>query len=137
LLLGLGPNLPVGLGEVYERQGRHDAAVAEYLRVAGRRRATPDELEAMRRAFADGGMKGFWRRWLAFEERTHAGTPRALVVARTWQRIGDDARAIAWLERAFAEQDPGLVYLGADQEWRALRAHPRLAAILERMRLPR
>jgi tetratricopeptide (TPR) repeat protein len=137
LFLGTGPNLPVGLGEVYEQQGRHAEAVAEYLRVAARRRATPDELAAMRQAFADGGMRGFWRRWLAFEERTHGGAPRALVVARTYQRIGDDASAIAWLERAYAERDPGLVYLRADHEWRALRADPRVAAIIARMGLPR
>jgi len=137
LVLGLGPALPAGLGEVYERQGRYDAAVEEYVRVAARRGARPDELSALRRAHAAGGINAFWRRWLLFEERSSSGAPRALLVAAIHARVGDTTRAVEWLERAFRERDPGLVYLAANPEWEAVRAQPRVAALIERMKVAR
>jgi adenylate cyclase len=135
--LGLGPSLPAGVGDVYERQGRHDAAVEEYLHVAARRGASASELSALRRAYADGGMRAFWRRWLLFEEQASSGAPRALLVANIWAQIGDAPRTIEWLERAFREHDPGLVYLAADPAWERVRAHPKFVALLERMKLAR
>jgi serine/threonine-protein kinase len=137
LLLGLGPNLPAGPGKIHEWQGRPEAAVEEYLRVASRRGATPDELSELRAAFAERGMPGFWNRWLAFEERTSAGEPRALRVAAIWARSGDLERAVEWLERAYRERDPGLVYLGVDPEWTPVRGDRRVRAMLEEMGLPR
>ena len=135
LVLGLGPGLPSGMGEVYERRGQLDAAVAEYVQVAERRGVPPEERRALRAAYAAGGMRAFWRRWLAFEERVADGRPRALRVAAVWARIGDVAQSVPWLERAYAERDPGLVYLGVDPEWEAARRDPRVQAILRRMRL--
>jgi TolB-like protein/DNA-binding SARP family transcriptional activator len=135
LLLGLGPSLPAGPGEVYERQGRTGAAVEEYVRVAARRGARPDELSALRRAHAAGGINAFWRRWLQFEERSSSGAPRALRVAAIHARVGDTARAAEWLERAFRERDPGLVYLAVTPDLESVRAHPRVAALLDRMKL--
>ena len=135
--IGRGPNLPAGPGEVYERQGRHAAAVAEYLQVATRRGAPASELSALREGFAGGGMRTFWRRWLVFEERAASGTPRALLAARIWAQVGDTTRALEGLERAFRERDPGLVYLAVDPDWAGMRAHPGVAALLDRMKLPR
>jgi tetratricopeptide (TPR) repeat protein len=135
LLLGLGPNLPAGPAEVYERQGRHAEAVEEYARVAARRGAPPGEMAEMREAFASGGMPGFWRRWLAFEERAASGEPRPMRVAAIYARSGDIPQALAWLERAYREHDPGLVFIAGDPDWDALRAEPRFIAIMERMGL--
>ena len=135
--LGLGPSLPAGVGDVYERQGQYAAAVEEYVRVAARRGASASELSALRQAYADGGMRAFWRRWLLFEERAAEGAPRALLVAQVWAQVGDTARTVEWLERAFQERDPGLVYLAADPAWEHVRAHPKYVALLERMKLAR
>jgi serine/threonine-protein kinase len=130
LLLGLGPHLPSGLGDVYEQQGRLDAAVEEYVRVAARRGATPAEQRELRQAFAQGGMRGFWRRWLAYEEREAHGAPRAIRAAAVYARVGDRARAIESLERAFRERDPGLVFLGQSEAWSAVRDDPRVQAMV-------
>jgi serine/threonine-protein kinase len=137
LVLGLGPGLPSGMGELYERQGRADSAVAEYIRVAVRRGAPAEETTALREAFAADGMRGFWRRWLVYEERTSPAAPRALLMGAILARIGDADRAIEWLERAYRDKDPGLVYLGTNPDWEALRGDPRFIALMERMRLPR
>ena len=133
LLLGLGPRPPSGPGEVFERLGRHDDAVTEYLAVAERRGASAAELDELRRAYANDGMRGFWQRWLRFEERAASGAPRALRVAAIQLRMGDTAQAVASLESAYDERDPGLVFLAADPEWEGVRRDPRVVALLERM----
>lgn len=137
LVLGLGPGLPSGLGEVYEVQGQPDAAVEEYVRVAARRGASAAEQEALRAGYRAGGLRGFWTSWLAFEERASDGATRALRKATILTRIGDIEQATQLLDQAYRERDPGLVYLGASPEWAPLREHPRVIAIMERMGLPR
>ena len=137
LALGLGPGLPSGPGEVFERRGRHDDAVKEYLAVAARRGAAAVEVAELRQAYATGGMRGFWQRWLRFEEQAASGAPRTLRMAAIHARMGDTARAVAGLERAYAERDPGLVYLAASPEWEEVRRDPRVVVLLERMKLAR
>ena len=137
LVLGLGPGLPSGMGEVHEARGMPDDAVGEYVRVAARRGATPADIDALRASYHAGGLRAFWTQWLAFDERTSSGDPRALRMAATLARIGDTDRAIEWLERAYRERDPGLVYLGVAPDWEPLREDPRVIELLSRMRLPR
>jgi hypothetical protein len=82
-------------------------------------------------------MPGFWREWLAlFESGTQSDPSRALRLSAAWARIGDASRSADWLERAYAERDPGLVYVGIDPAWKRVRDEPRTAAILDRMQLP-
>jgi TolB-like protein/DNA-binding SARP family transcriptional activator len=137
LVLGLGPGLPSGLGEVYEQQGQFEAAVEEYLRVAARIGATTDERAELRAAHRAGGMRGFWSRWLAFDERLSSGRPRALRTAAILSRMGEVERAVERLEHAYRERDPGLVYLGTSSDWAGVRDDPRIVALMKRMRLPR
>jgi hypothetical protein len=105
--------------------------------VAVRRGASAEETAALHAAFADDGMRGFWRRWLVYEERTSSGPPRALLMGAIFARIGDADRAIEWLERAYDDRDPGMVYLGTNPDWETLRDDPRFIALMQRMRLPR
>jgi hypothetical protein len=40
-----------------------------------------------------------------------------------------------WLERAYAEQSPGIGYLAVDPRVDLVRAHPRFASLLRKARL--
>jgi tetratricopeptide (TPR) repeat protein len=75
LLLGRGPNLPAGTGEVFLRLGREDEAVEEYLRVATLRGATRVELERMRDAYESSGTPTFWTTWLEMDLRQSGPSP--------------------------------------------------------------
>ncbi len=136
LALGRGAQLPGGLADVLLSQGRDAEAVDEYLKIAALRDATPDELEAMRRAFAVSGMSGFWRKWLDMDLRQSGSTPDPLRLALLWALSGDTAQSIHWLERAYDERNPGLVYLRRYPAVEQLRSHPRVARIIREMKLP-
>jgi TolB-like protein/DNA-binding SARP family transcriptional activator/cytochrome c-type biogenesis protein CcmH/NrfG len=136
LILGRGPALPAGAAEVLLRQGREEEAVEEYLRLAMLRGASPDELQAMQAARGSAGMSAFWRAWLAMDVRQSGVSPDPFRMAATHLAIGDTAQALDWLERAFRERNPALIYLHRDPQLSGLRAHPRVARIARAMKLP-
>lgn len=136
LLLGLGPSPPATAAQVFLQQGRHADAVEEYLKVAALRDATRQEIEAMRGAFATAGVPGFWREWLAMDLRQSGSTPDPLRLAILWGLVGDTARTLQWLEQAYHERNPGLIYLRREPALERLSSHPRVARIVREMRLP-
>jgi TolB-like protein/DNA-binding SARP family transcriptional activator len=136
LLLGSGPFLPSGVGEVYLRQGSDEEAVEEFLKIATLRGATADELSALRRAVAASGMAGFWRSWLDMDLRQSTMAPDPLRMAKLWGLAGDTARSLDWLERAYAERNPALIFLQADPVFANQRTNPRVARILSEMNFP-
>jgi eukaryotic-like serine/threonine-protein kinase len=67
----------------------------------------------------------------------------AICLARVYSRMGDTARAIEWLETAFAERNGEMVFLREEIAGAAdgdplgrLAEEPRVTALLERMNLP-
>jgi TolB-like protein len=136
LLLGRGPSLPAGAAEVLLWQGRSDEAVEEYLRIATLRGAAIEELQGMRDGYASAGMPGFWRRWLAMDLRQSGASPDPLRVAATHLIIGDTARGLDLLDRAFEERTPGLIYLRRDPVLAGFRTHPRVERIARAMKFP-
>ncbi len=60
-------------------------------------------------------------------------------VAEVLKPAGKEAaqgdRALDWLERAWAERDPMLVYLRVDWDWKPLRSESRFQDLLRRMEL--
>ena len=135
LALGLGPALPAGPVRVHIAMGRDTAAAEELVRLAALRKATPAELDAMRSAFAKSGLRGVWRSWLEMDLRQHGGAIDPLRAATLWASIGDTAQALDWLERAYAERIPGLIYLRSEKAFAGLQTHPRFVRILTEMKL--
>jgi adenylate cyclase len=111
ILLGLGPAQPSGPGVVYEAQGRYREAVDEYARLASLRGATPVEVDALHDGFARGGMPAFWRAWLDMDQR-QMPDQNPVRMTMLWLLAGDTAQAMDWLDRAYEERSPGLVFLG-------------------------
>jgi serine/threonine-protein kinase len=135
LALGLGQEGSFGLGDVYERQGRQADAVAEYLKAARLEGIPAEQIEELRRAFAESGLAGYWRRRLELELRASGGSRDALRIASLWARIGDAEQTAEWVERAYQEQSMALPFLGVLPIYDRVRSHPRIVAILARMKL--
>ena len=137
LLLGTGPHLPAGLARLHESRGRFAEAVEDYGRVAMLRGATKEEGESLRRAFAASGMSGFWRQWMTMDLRLSGGNVDPIRMASLLILAGDTARAFDWLDRAFREHNPGLIYLTGEPTFDGILSHPRVTRILGAMHLAR
>jgi len=135
LLLGRGPSQPAGVAPILMSQGRRDESIDEYLRLAALRGATRQEVESMRAAYASSGVAGFWKQWLAMDLR-QSPSPDPMRMASLHTLSGDTTGALDWLERAYAERNPGLIYLMHDRTYAPLRAQPRFARIARAMKLP-
>ena len=60
-----------------------------------------------------------------------------LDVARAYAQIGDRDRAFDYLDAAFEDASPGLVFLNVDRAWAAVRDDARFAAALTAMEFPK
>jgi serine/threonine protein kinase/Flp pilus assembly protein TadD len=57
-------------------------------------------------------------------------------VATAWAGLGDKQKALDWLERAYQEHDPFLIYLGFERTMDSLRSEPRFKALIQQLNLP-
>ena len=135
ILLGRA-NAAVGPGRVYLAQGREADGVRDLLRVAALRGASADEIDALRTAYRTGGVHGFWRAWLAMDRRQSGPSMDPLRVAALSALAGDTAQALTWLEQAYAERNPGLIFLRTDPSYASLRTNPRYRRVERAMRFP-
>lgn len=136
LLLGTGPSLPAGAAEIHLRLGNDADAVEEHLRVAALRGATMEEIEAMRTAYASSGMTGFWKSWLQMDLRQSGASPDPVRMAALHLRSGDTATAVDWLDRAWDERNPSLIYLRREPVFAGMLTQPRVARIVTSMKFP-
>lgn len=73
---------------------------------------------------------------LAEMEATARGAPMAAsVMADAWLRLGENGRAIDWLERAADQRLYRSIYLAVDPDYAPLRGEGRFAALLARLHL--
>jgi tetratricopeptide (TPR) repeat protein len=141
--LELGPNntwVYEALGDAFERQGKHDEAIAAWR--AALRFSGDEELAAkLDRAFRTGGFAGVLRamgqeKLQRVEERRGRGEyVSAIEHARAYVRCGDDERALRWLEVASGELNNSPLMIKSDPLFDGLRADPRFASILNSIHL--
>jgi serine/threonine-protein kinase len=135
--IALGLSMPPrGPWDVSLMQGRDGEAVRKLLRTATLRGASSGEVDSLRAAFATGGMHGFWRRWLVMDRRQSGASIDPLRVAALSAMAGDTAQALAWLERAYAERNPSLIFLRTEPAFAGLRTHPRYLRVEQGMHFP-
>jgi hypothetical protein len=72
----------------------------------------------------------------AFQRRAATEYVSPLDFARTHALLGEVEQAFSYFPAAFADRDPGLVFLKADRAWDAIRDEPRFRAAVLRVGLP-
>ena len=92
-------------------------------------------MDALRRAYAAMGVRGFWKRWLAMDIRL-SPVPNTMRMASLHALAGDTAQALDWLERALAERNPGLIYVRREPSLAPLHESPRYQRVVRAMRFP-
>jgi len=134
--LTTAPNTPFAinsLGNAFHLKGMYEEALdaqRSYLASIGHREAE----EALTRGYAEGGYREAMHR---VADTVAARSPRthAKQVAGFYSLAGDKERALEWLERAFANRDPGMLYLRLP-EFDSVREDPRFQDLMRRMNLP-
>jgi adenylate cyclase len=121
------------LFEAYANQGLYAQAVAAYAQqkqLDGERAA---DVDALREAFARDSWNGFLRHRIRSLEADKQ--PNADEIACLCARAGEAERAFEWLEKSYAGRNPRLSHLKVDARYDNLRADPRFAQLLRRVRL--
>lgn len=118
------------LARAYEQLDRPAEAVEAYLTPLTFREQNRDMVAALRAAAAQGGLKEFWKlrlRYLLQEPEV-----RTAAVAGAYVQIGDHDRAMAWLEKLYAERGAWIRGLKVQPVWDPLRGDPRFQDLLRR-----
>ncbi len=125
------------LARALECAGRTSEAVEEYeraIRLAGTSSADPSS--GLANVLAVAGRTDEAREMLAALERRRTEryvSPWAFATIHA--RLGETGKALDWLERAFDEHDPSIVWLKVHPRFDALHGEPRYQALLSRLRL--
>jgi len=124
------------LGAALERTGKTDEAVTEYLQMLPEWKGREEMSAALRAAYTQAGMNGFWRRFADFaDDLSERKVATPLFLATIYAALAEQDAAFAWIERAFNERTPALTHLKADPRFETLHADPRFKVWLERMGL--
>jgi TolB-like protein len=129
------------LGAVYEDLGKHEEAVAAYLKAESLSGRSPEAMKALQSTFSDGGIQALHRK-LAQERlerlkeraKQERVSPRAF--AAVYAALGEKDQAFHWLEQAYQQRCPTLIWLQAQRQWDPLRSDPRFQDLLRRMNFP-
>ena len=138
-VLELEPDFWVALlvrGQMALDRGDTDAALADLQRAAERSRRNSRVLPELARTYMARGERARAQAiLLELEARDRAGYVPPTALAAVHNTLGNTGRALDLLERAHAERDLRMVFLGIDARWNNLRAQPRFRALARRMGL--
>ena len=140
LVLEMDPGFPpahLWLGRSYEELGQFDAAAAAFRGVDEHIRDWPVSIAARGHVAGVSGRQAQAAEALGELERLSA---RRFVtsygIALVHAGLGQNDAAFASLNNAFDERSNWLVWLRLDPRWNGLRADPRFAQLVSRMRFP-
>jgi len=137
--LDLDPDSPVthfALAQWFEQRGDCRQAAAE--RIRGFRAAQLGELaDVVRNGLEAGGCRGASQKTIDFLLHSpDLPSLRPAIIAAEYLRLGERAKALDWLERAFRLRDAPMLGLSVDPEFAALRGDQAFQNLLRRMNLP-
>ncbi|HYM77772.1 MAG TPA: winged helix-turn-helix domain-containing protein [Candidatus Dormibacteraeota bacterium] len=122
------------LGEAYEEQGKFKQAVEEFLVGKILSGAPQQQLAELKRGLQESGYGGYFRaRLKQMQQQKSYVSPYDL--ADLSLRIGDREAALRWLDAAYAEHSPYLVFLRIEPRMDPLRSEPRFQNLIRRIGL--
>ena len=137
-VLQINPNFEQAhwaLGLAYVGQAKMEEAVAELQKAIALSGGNSVYVAGLGDAYALGGNKAEAIRLRSqLEQRTTYVSPYWMATLQA--ALGEQDLALVSLEKAFAERNGGLIWLGADPRMDSLRSDPRFAALVERVGIP-
>ena len=140
--LDLDPNFNQTRGDLFNalyHKGSYDEAIDETLRIRTLNGAPFEVSERIKRAYAAGGIRGYWRSELEIvESDIKAGRiVSPWRAARIHAALGDRDSAFMWLDRAYEERASLLTFLKTTPLFDVLHDDPRFGALVRRLGTPR
>lgn len=140
-LLALNPSFAGTYGNlayVYQKKGMF-AESLETTRRKGFAVADPAYAAKMERAYAAGGFPAVLRHGLNedLQDLAKGKYVNSLGIAATYAELGDEARALEWLEKGYEEHSSKMQYLAIDPQFDPLRSNPRFQYWLDVLGLPK
>ena len=128
------------LAHLYTYRGEFDKAIAEETRtriLAGEDPRSVVKLEdALRKAFASRGPRGYWEKLLELSQRSD-NPPEAYTtsdgLAILYARLGEKEKALRALEQGYKERQLRMTDIGVEPAFDALRSEPRFQDLLHRI----
>jgi tetratricopeptide (TPR) repeat protein len=122
--------------QVYEQTGQLGKAIEEQQRSAaltGEDRRVGREVNLLRKAYAERGPRGYWVQKLELFG-ADVDAQDLIYVAKVYARLGDKDEAFRWLDSAFTDHLPYLIWvLPANPDLDGLRSDPRYTDLLRRL----
>ncbi len=136
----LDPNFGTVYGfleRALEATGRYDQAVDADMNSLSRQGSAPEFISALRKAYNAAGWKGYWRKRLevAIDRSKRGEYDQPYQIALIYLRIGENAKAIEWIERAYDERDFWLNFLKVEPLLDGIRQDVRYIEVLRRVGL--
>jgi serine/threonine protein kinase/tetratricopeptide (TPR) repeat protein len=122
----------------YEGSGHLERAVPEYQRAVDLSQRNSDTMAGLAHAYAAMGKRAEAEKILSELQRQARGTyVSPYMIAVTYSALGQKDKAFEFLEKAYEERSPDIVYfLRADLRLDPLRPDPRFHDLLRRVRFP-
>src|SRR6266436_8323819 len=125
------------LGQAYEQKKAYDQAITELRRAADISQNSPPVLAALARAYAVSGRTTEARNLLdQLMQQSRKQYVSPFYVAIVYAGLGENDKAMDWLEKAYGDHSNAIVFLKVDPELDTLRSRPRFHELQRRLRLP-
>lgn len=124
-----------GLGLSYEQKGMYPQAIAEFQKVRDISRGDAGAM-ALGHAYAVAGKREEALKIIdELKEKAQREFIAAYWFAMIHMGLGEKDQAFTWLDKAFTEHDPNLIYIKVDPRFDSIRSDPRFTDLLRRMKL--
>jgi TolB-like protein/DNA-binding winged helix-turn-helix (wHTH) protein len=137
--LEMDPNFALAhlvLGETYEQKGDDQRAIAELEKATAASSNTPLMVAGLGHAYAVAKKAPEARAVLnQLFEQSKWQYVSPFYIALIYAGLGENDKAMGWLEKAYADRSNGLVFLKVDPQLDSLRSNPRFKELLIKMHL--
>jgi TolB-like protein/DNA-binding winged helix-turn-helix (wHTH) protein/Tfp pilus assembly protein PilF len=129
------PHLVVG--QAYEQEGEYALAIPELRKAVDLSHAAPLMVSALAHAYARAGNKAEAEKLLAelaLQSKTQYVSPYYFAIV--YVGLGENEKAMDWLDKAFVDRSNGLVFMKVEPELDNLHSNPRFIALQQKLKFP-